>query len=93
MIRCLKSSCKNILIHIGIDTVKLNGEGFKTFVKMGQKVKAGQKLIEFDPELVKSKGLCPDVIMIFIADPELPALGYQTGMAVEAGKTAIATVR
>ena len=42
-----------ILIHIGIDTVKMKGEGFKTFVKTGDHVKVGQKLIEFDLNLVR----------------------------------------
>jgi PTS system D-glucosamine-specific IIC component len=81
-----------ILIHIGIDTVKLNGEGFRCLVKMGDKVKAGQKLIEFDPEFVASKGLCPDVIMIFIVDPALPKLEYLSGMKAVAGKTTIGAV-
>lgn len=44
-----------ILIHIGIDTVKMKGEGFKTFVNTGDKVRLGQKLIEFDLELVRQK--------------------------------------
>jgi glucose-specific phosphotransferase system IIA component len=44
-----------ILIHIGIDTVKMNGEGFAAFVKKGESVKRGQKLIEFDLELVRSR--------------------------------------
>ena len=42
-----------ILIHIGIDTVKLDGRGFKALVKQGERVRAGQKLIEFDLELVR----------------------------------------
>lgn len=44
-----------VLIHVGIDTVKMNGEGFKGLVKNGDRVKAGQRLIEFDLALVKSK--------------------------------------
>ncbi len=42
-----------ILIHVGIDTVKMKGDGFKTFVKTGDHVKVGQKLIEFDLNLVR----------------------------------------
>jgi glucose-specific phosphotransferase system IIA component len=45
----------DILIHIGIDTVKMNGEGFKGLVKNGDVVKRGDKLIEFDLALVKAK--------------------------------------
>lgn len=45
-----------ILIHIGMDTVELKGEGFKKYVEEGQKVKAGDKLIGFDIELLKEKG-------------------------------------
>jgi glucose-specific phosphotransferase system IIA component len=54
-----------VLIHVGIDTVKMNGEGFKGLVKNGDKVKAGDRLIEFDLALVKAKAkshLTPFVI-------------------------------
>ena len=37
-----------MLLHIGIDTVKLNGEGFKVFVENGQKVKKGDPLMSLD---------------------------------------------
>ncbi len=45
-----------ILIHIGMDTVNLKGEGFEAFVKNGDTVKRGEKIIEVDLELLKSKG-------------------------------------
>ena len=45
-----------VLIHVGIDTVKMKGEGFKPFVKEGEKVKAGQKLLTFDMEKIKKAG-------------------------------------
>lgn len=44
-----------LLIHIGIDTVKMNGEGFKAFIKSGDTVKVGDKLLEVDLNLVKEK--------------------------------------
>lgn len=44
-----------VLIHIGIDTVKMNGEGFKAHVKNGDHVKEGQLLIEFDLDMVKAR--------------------------------------
>ncbi|RKD34182.1 PTS sugar transporter subunit IIA [Thermohalobacter berrensis] len=44
-----------ILIHIGIDTVNMQGEGFTAFVEKGDKVKAGDKLIEFDTAKIEEK--------------------------------------
>ena len=45
-----------ILIHVGIDTVKLNGEGYTPKVAKGDKVKKGQLLLEFDIEMIKKAG-------------------------------------
>lgn len=45
-----------LLIHVGIDTVQLNGAGYEYFVEKGQKVQAGEKLIEFDLEKIVEKG-------------------------------------
>jgi sugar PTS system EIIA component len=44
-----------ILIHVGLETVSMNGEGFEGHVKVGDKVKAGDKLLSFDLELIKEK--------------------------------------
>ncbi len=44
-----------VLIHFGMDTVTLNGEGFKSFVKQGDKVKTGDKLLSIDLESVRTK--------------------------------------
>ncbi len=54
-----------VLVHVGIDTVKMNGEGFKGHVKNGDRVQKGQLLLEFDLDLIKSKAkshLTPVVI-------------------------------
>ena len=81
----------DLLIHIGLDTVSLNGEGFTSHISMGQKVKAGDKLITFDKALVESKGLCADVILIALDNPALPALDFKTGITASAGETVVAT--
>lgn len=52
------------LIHIGIDTVKLNGEGFKALVEEGATVEKGQKLIQFDLAYLKSENINPQTMMM-----------------------------
>lgn len=46
---------REILIHLGIDTVKLNGEGIDCHVKMGQKLKKGDLILSFNPEILRTK--------------------------------------
>ena len=45
-----------VLIHVGMDTVKLEGKGFKPLVAVGDRVKQGQKLLEFDIKLIEDAG-------------------------------------
>ena len=54
-----------ILIHCGVDTVNMNGEGFETLVKEGQEVTAEEALIRFDIDLVKKHGYSPEILVIF----------------------------
>lgn len=58
-----------VLIHIGLDTVKLNGKHFSTHVKAGDKVKAGDLLVEFDIEKIKEAGY-PIVTPIIITNTD-----------------------
>lgn len=52
------------LIHVGIDTVKLEGKGFKVHVKEGDFVKKGTLIIEFDKVLIVRKGFDPTIVFI-----------------------------
>lgn len=44
-----------LLIHIGLETVSLDGEGFETFVRQGDRVKRGDKLISFNMDIIEEK--------------------------------------
>lgn len=59
-----------VLIHIGVDTVNLNGEGFQAKVSSGQTVSRGQELVRFDPALIRSRDLDPTVICAFTSPVE-----------------------
>ena len=60
---------ESILIHIGIDTVNLNGKYFKSYVKEGDYVKAGDTLITFEMDKVKNEGY-DTVIPLVFTNPE-----------------------
>lgn len=53
-----------ILFHIGIDTVKLEGKYFESFVKVGDKIKRGEKMIHFDLQAIQEAGYDPTVICV-----------------------------
>ena len=53
-----------ILVHAGLDTVKLNGEGFRVYVREGEKVEQGQLVMEADIELIRSRGFDPMIIVV-----------------------------
>lgn len=53
-----------LLIHVGVDTVKMKGDGFKPLVKEGDKVKAGQKLLAFDMNKIKAAGYSSTVAVL-----------------------------
>lgn len=58
-----------ILIHIGVNTVCLNGRGFRNCVRQGTRVRIGQKLIEFDRELICAQGY-PCTTMVLLINGE-----------------------
>lgn len=79
-----------LLIHIGVDTVNLKGEGFEGLVSAGDRIKAGDALIRFDREDLEKKGYCTDVMLIVMDNDGQFDVKYTTGMTAEAGKTVVA---
>lgn len=61
------NSGHEVLIHVGVDTVKLNGEGFEAFVQVGDVVQKGQKLLSFNKAKIAEKQL-DDTVMVVITN-------------------------
>ena len=78
-----------LLIHVGVDTVDMNGDGFELFVKEGDQVRAGQPLIRFDKDKIRAAGH-PTVTMFIITEQgNAGNIEYLTGMDAVAGETAV----
>jgi len=78
-----------VLIHIGINTVELNGDHFKSSIKQGMRVKAGQELVQFDIDAIRKAGYDVTVMMIVTNTSDYKAiLPVQYG-EMEHGHTAI----
>lgn len=60
-----------VLIHVGMNTVQLDGEGFSAHVKQGDKVKKGDLMLEFDIDLIKEKGYSVDTPVIITNSKDL----------------------
>lgn len=58
-----------LLIHVGVDTVEMQGEGFRCFVQQGQKVKAGDELIAFDRDKIAAAGH-PDIVAVLLTNAD-----------------------
>ena len=80
-----------ILIHIGIDTVNMKGDGFKVLVKAGDEVKVGDKLVEIDIEKIKKAGYNPITIMIATNFDQYSLLKFEKEQKIIAGKTTVGT--
>ncbi len=79
-----------LLLHIGIDTVDMQGDGFQYLVAEGQEVKAGTPLIRFDREKIKAAGH-PDTTVCIVTEPaNIKNIQFVADIRCEAGKTEIA---
>ena len=77
-----------LLIHVGIDTVSMNGDGFQLHVKAGDRVHLGDKLITFDPEKIKAAGH-PTTTAFLVTDPGDFAPSFETNVDAQAGRTVV----
>ncbi len=78
----------DVLVHIGVDTVGLHGEGFEALVKAGDRVRVGDKLARVDLDFIKGRGL-PTVTAVLVTDPEkITDISFRFGAAV-AGMDAV----
>lgn len=76
-----------VLVHLGIDTVQLGGEGFALHVAEGDEVEAGQLLVTWDPAVVEQGGrsaVCP--VVVLEAEPGSLTRHHEPGARVQAGQ-------
>ena len=78
-----------ILIHVGIDTVDMGGDGFKLLVAQGDHVKCGTPLIQFDPEKIRAAGHPCTTMLIVTAEGNAANVKMHSGMDAKAGETAV----
>ncbi|HAQ06253.1 MAG TPA: PTS glucose transporter subunit IIA [Bacillus bacterium] len=78
-----------ILIHIGLETVSLQGEGFETHVKQGDTVKAGDKLVSFDIETISEKAKSTITPIIITNTDQAASLEVLAQGTVDRGVTPI----
>ncbi|MBQ2617121.1 MAG: PTS glucose transporter subunit IIA, partial [Synergistaceae bacterium] len=58
-----------VLIHVGVNTVEMKGDGFEDFVKEGDKVKKGQRIMKFSREKIKAAGH-PDTVVLLLTNSD-----------------------
>ena len=78
-----------LLIHVGVDTVDMGGDGFKLLVKEGDHVKAGQPLIKFDPAKIKAAGHPCTTMLIVTSEGNAANIKMHSGIDAKAGETTV----
>ena len=76
----------NMILHIGIDTVKLNGQFFESHIKSGQQVKKGDLLITFDIDEIKKAGYKLTTPMVICNTPDYSEFNHLKAGAITAGE-------
>ncbi|NBH71933.1 PTS trehalose transporter subunit IIBC [Clostridiaceae bacterium] len=80
-----------VLLHIGIDTVSMKGDGFEYLVEEGQKVSAGTPLIKFDRAKIKEAGYRDVTVCIISSKGDAQDIRFHTGIDVKEKETAVVT--
>ena len=78
-----------LLIHVGVDTVDMGGDGFKLLVKEGDHVKTGQPLIEFDPAKIKAAGHPCTTMLIVTSEGNAANIKMHSGIDAKAGEATV----
>ena len=78
-----------VLVHVGIDTVKMNGEGFNVKVKANEHVNAGDTLVVVDFDKVKEAGYSTTTLMTVLNTVAFASVAPKTGVDVKAGESVI----
>ena len=78
-----------LLIHLGLGTVHLKGEGFQLFVQKGDKVKTGDKLIQFNNKLIQEKGFPLTCVLTVVNSDDYPSIKLYTDIEALAGENII----
>lgn len=83
------------LVHVGVDTVNLQGKGFEAFAKQGDQVKAGQPILKMDRAVIAEAGYKDCVILAVSNTPEFASvdMSVQSGEHVDAGAVVVTVVR
>lgn len=82
-----------LLVHIGVNTVELKGEGFQPKVKVGDSVKAGQLLCTVDMDLMKRKGYPMHTPILLTNGDDCSEIQLHPAKSAQAGKTIVAQYR
>ncbi|WP_075279164.1 PTS system trehalose-specific EIIBC component [Thermophilibacter provencensis] len=82
-----------LLVHVGVDTVEMGGDGFACLVEQGQRVSAGQPLMTFSAEKIRAAGYPTAVAFVVTGEGSATGLALLDGMDAEAGVTTVATYR
>jgi sugar PTS system EIIA component len=75
-----------VLVHVGIDTVRLAGEGFQRHVEEGALVAAGAPVVTYDPAAVRGRGLSAITPVVVLDSAPNSISGLRTGHSVTAGE-------